>query len=143
MAPTRTASLRMRLAADQIEVVLRSPRRLPDWNPLFVKVDGPETPAVGDLYDLRTRFGGRGTIAYTELGPGRVEMQWRVRGLVEHAEWLVERVGSATEVTHRFRREGPLAALIGERDRGIAADRLRRLDAYTRGALTRMLDGTP
>lgn len=104
--------------------VLLDPLALPAWNEAFLSIDGPETPEVGQRYQLRVRPGLTGWLEYTAITADRIEITWQVPGFREYGVWLLEDHGL---VTHSFEHTGPLAAVLRSAYRGIAAVRLERL----------------
>jgi hypothetical protein len=69
------------------------------------------------------RPGLTGWLEYTAITPDRIEISWQVPGFREQGVWLLQEGA----VTHSFEHAGPLAAVLRNSYRGIAAVRLERL----------------
>ena len=110
--------------------VLLDPLALPQWNEAFLSIDGPATAEVGQRYRLRVRPGLTGWLEYTAITPERIEIIWQVPGFREQGVWLLHEGA----VTHSFEHAGPLAAVLRNAYRGIAAVRLERLKDRTLAA---------
>ncbi|WP_327287870.1 SRPBCC family protein [Streptomyces sp. NBC_01198] len=107
-----TGSRLITAPADRIHALLLQPRRLPDWNPAFLSLTGPEEALLDQDYQLRTLPDLRGTFRYTEISPHRIRMEWTVPGMHENCEWILHDKGATTEVVHSVQRTGPLAAVL-------------------------------
>lgn len=107
--------------------VLLDPLALPQWNEAFLSIDGPRTPEVGQRYKLRVKPGLTGWLEYTAITEQRIEVTWQIPGFREQGVWLLD----DDTVTHSFEHAGPLAAVLRNAYRGIAAVRLERLKDHT------------
>ena len=129
-------------AARVHDILLPAPE-LPDWNPAFVRVEGPARATTGVEYRLDAIRGLRGTLTYTRIDSDAITISWRVPGLSETGRWQLspQPVRQRTRVTHTVERHGPLAALLGHALDTLPRLRLERLAERT--AVPPPADGKP
>jgi uncharacterized protein YndB with AHSA1/START domain len=110
----------------QVRAVLLDPLRLPDWNPAFTSIAGPQDADTRHEYRITAR-GLPGSFAYEAIEPLTIRMTWRVPGFAEFSTWSMTPTGPSTSVRHTFVHSGPLASLLRRAYRGVADLRLDRL----------------
>src|SRR5262245_38661353 len=107
--------------------VLLSPLELPNWNPAFRRLTGPQNPTLGDRYQLSVRSRLTGHVWYAASGATHIETRWKVPGLAEDASWDLNAHDRTTMVTHRFQHTGQLTPLLERAFSGVGDRRLGRL----------------
>ena len=125
-----TATLSRDITADiaTVTVLLLSPRTIPDWNPAFKSITGPDSAIVGHAYDLVAIRGLTGRFYYDAVTESQIDMRWTVAGMLERCTWqLTPLAGSRTQVSHTVSRSGPLATLLRHTLDDLPALRLERL----------------
>jgi hypothetical protein len=127
MSSEQSANLLIHATAQQTRATLLAPMSLPDWNPAFRSIAGPDAAVIGERYPITVRPGLAGYFEYTSIEPDRIETHWEVPGLSETGYWHLRQGGPGTDVSHGFRHAGPLAALLSPAYRGVARLRLDRL----------------
>lgn len=110
-----------------VRAILLEPLRLPEWNPAFVELRGPETAEENIGYGLTGIRGLRGTFQYSSIRPDFIQMDWTVPGMRETSAWQLAPSGRGTTVTHTVGRSGSLALLLAHTLSGLAQLRLERL----------------
>lgn len=120
--------------ADAVRRVLLDPLALPDWNPAFLSVDGPERATLGTEYRIRVRPGLTGTLTYTSVDADRIDITWQVPAFRETSSWTLRALPAGTLVGHEFEHAGALAAVLEGAYQGVARLRLQRLDERLRDA---------
>lgn len=127
-----SATLLVNGTPDVVLAVLTDAPRLASWNPAFSSVSA-RTPE-GD-YPVSVRGLLRGKLRYLDH-PDSVAMLITIPGLTEYSTWHLtgmtgtDALGPRTQVHHRIKQRGPLAALIGAPEaRKVPAKRLHRLAA--------------
>jgi hypothetical protein len=123
----RSAELFVDATLPQVRAVLLDVLALPDWNPAFTNIEGPQTATVEAHYRLKVRPGLRGCFTYDAIEPTRIGMSWHVPGFSETGSWHLLGHGTRTLVRHDFRHAGPLAAALRGAYRGVGELRLQRL----------------
>ncbi|MEV1295897.1 SRPBCC family protein [Pseudonocardia sp. NPDC049635] len=126
---TATLSAIIEAPAERIRGVLLSAPLLPEWNPAFVRVEGPARAAAGTDYQLQVIRGLRGTLTYTHVDSEEITMSWRVSGLSETGQWQLSPhpTRHQTRVTHTVERHGALAVVLGHALGTLPRLRLERL----------------
>lgn len=117
----------LNVSPDQIRGALLDPRALPEWNPAFRSIGGPEPTAIGTIYPITAIGGLTGTWEYTRIEDESIDMTWQVPGFRETGTWQMRAHMGGTVVTHSFSHEGPLARMLSHAYRGVAELRLDRL----------------
>jgi len=103
--------------------------RLPEWNPAFIRVDGPARATVGTDYDLEGIRSLHGSLTYTRIDAHEIVMAWRVPLLSETGTWMLEQHGpGVTRVTHTVERRGALALALAHTLDTLPPLRLERLE---------------
>ncbi|MCT2582234.1 SRPBCC family protein [Actinophytocola gossypii] len=115
--------------ATRIHDILVAAPELPDWNPAFVRVEGPARATTGIEYRLGVIRGLRGTLTYTRIDADVIAMSWAVPFLSETATWTLtpHATPHQTRVTHEVERLGALAAFLGHSLDTLPELRLERL----------------
>lgn len=121
------AALLVRAEPAAVRAVLLRPLEIPDWNPAFLTLAGPDAAAVGTGYPITVRGGLRGTFAYTGIGASTIGWSWHVPGLDETGHWRLTPRDGGTLVEHEFTHRGPLARVLRAAFEGVAELRLGRL----------------
>ncbi|GAB2471614.1 hypothetical protein GCM10027063_10210 [Promicromonospora xylanilytica] len=135
---TATSSAVIDAPIAHVRTALLSATQLPEWNPAFVKVEGPPRAVAGTEYRLEVIRGLRGTLVYTHIDGGAITISWRVTGLSETGEWQLTPLDTRqTRVTHAVERDGPLALLLGHTLATLPSLRLERLAQWTAGSSAR------
>lgn len=121
------ATLFVPAALRLIRSVLLKPRRIPDWNPAFLSLTGPESAMVGVAYPITVRGGLSGTFSYADIAERRIGWTWRVPGLYEVGAWRLTPTDDGTLVHHELTHEGALARILRSAFDGVVHLRLNRL----------------
>lgn len=121
---------------ERVREALLSATQLPEWNPAFVKVEGPPRAVAGAEYRLEVIRGLRGELSYTRIDGEAITISWRVTGLSETGEWQLTSLDTLrqTRVTHAVERDGPLALLLGHTLGTLPSLRLERLAQRVSGS---------
>jgi Polyketide cyclase / dehydrase and lipid transport len=113
-----------------VRAILLEPAALPEWNPGFRSVGGPERARPDTRYPIAVRGGLTGFLEYAAIGDRRIEVGWHVAGLTEAGSWALTPEGNQTRVRYRVERTGPLTVLTRAGTGDLAGQRLRRLSLY-------------
>jgi hypothetical protein len=115
-------------AARVHDILLDAPE-LPDWNPAFVRVEGPARATTGVEYRLDVIRGLRGTLTYTHIDAEMIVMSWTVPLLRETGAWTLapHATPHQTRVAHEVERRGALATFLGQSLDSLPGLRLERL----------------
>jgi hypothetical protein len=115
-----------------VRAILLQPLRIPDWNPAFVSLTGPEEAAVEVDYPIVVRGGLRGAFQYSAIEDQHIGWTWQVPGLREVGDWRLTPQDRRTLVYHGFAHGGPLAWVLRSAFEGVVHLRLDRLAKRTR-----------
>jgi Polyketide cyclase / dehydrase and lipid transport len=121
------ATLFVPAAPTALRSILLQPLRIPDWNPAFLRLTGPETATVGVGYPITVRGGLRGAFEYSDIAERRIGWTWEVPGLHEVGAWRLTPQAGGTLVYHEFAHQGPLARVLRSAFGGVVHLRLDRL----------------
>jgi hypothetical protein len=129
---TATLSAAVPGDVDTVRALLLDPHLLPDWNPAFLRIAGPDQASTHHTYSLSTIGGLKGSFAYTRIDHEVIGMTWSIPGMTEICTWTLSAAqGDRCIVTHTVERSGPLARVLRGSLQGLPKLRLDRLTQQT------------